>query len=69
MRIEDRLLAGGFGGAFDEYRRRVHAYVPFLDAWREPVRYRVREATGSSTSRGRAASNASIASARCSSVM
>jgi protein-S-isoprenylcysteine O-methyltransferase Ste14 len=31
VRIEDRLLAGRFGAGFDEYRRRVHAYVPFLN--------------------------------------
>lgn len=34
VRIEDRLLAERFGLAFDEYRRRVHAYVPFLSALR-----------------------------------
>ena len=34
VRIEDRLLAERFGPAFDAYRRRVHAYVPFLNAVR-----------------------------------
>jgi protein-S-isoprenylcysteine O-methyltransferase Ste14 len=34
VRIEDRLLAERFGPAFDEYRRRVHAYVPLLNALR-----------------------------------
>ena len=34
IRIEDRLLAERFGAAFDEYRRRVDAYVPFLNALR-----------------------------------
>lgn len=27
---EDRLLAGRFGAAFEDYRRRVRAYVPFV---------------------------------------
>ena len=30
VRIEDGLLASRFGAQFDDYRRRVHAYVPFL---------------------------------------
>jgi protein-S-isoprenylcysteine O-methyltransferase Ste14 len=30
VRIEDSLLASRFGEEFDDYRRRVHAYVPFL---------------------------------------
>lgn len=34
VRIEDRLLGERFGAAFEDYRRRVHAYVPFLNAWR-----------------------------------
>jgi len=34
VRIEDRLLAARFGAAFDDYRRHVHAYVPFLNARR-----------------------------------
>ena len=34
VRIEDRLLADRFGTAFVDYRRRVHAYVPFLNALR-----------------------------------
>ena len=34
VRIEDRLLAERFGAAFDDYRRHVHAYVPFLNALR-----------------------------------
>ena len=31
VRIEDRLLAGRFGAAFDDYRRRVHAYLPLVN--------------------------------------
>lgn len=34
VRIEDRLLAERFGPAFEDYRRRVHAYLPFLNAFR-----------------------------------
>jgi len=30
VRIEDRLLASRFGQEFDDYRRRVHAYLPFV---------------------------------------
>jgi protein-S-isoprenylcysteine O-methyltransferase Ste14 len=30
VRIEDRLLAGRFGGEFREYQRQVSAYIPFL---------------------------------------
>ena len=30
VRIEDRLLASRFGAEFDDYRRRVHAYLPFV---------------------------------------
>jgi protein-S-isoprenylcysteine O-methyltransferase Ste14 len=30
VRIEDNLLASRFGTAFDDYRRRVAAYIPFL---------------------------------------
>ena len=30
VRIEDRLLASRFGAQFEEYRRRVHAYLPFV---------------------------------------
>jgi protein-S-isoprenylcysteine O-methyltransferase Ste14 len=29
VRIEDGLLAARFGQTFEEYRRRVHAYIPF----------------------------------------
>ena len=31
VRIEDRLLASQFGGTFQEYRRRVPAYIPFMN--------------------------------------
>jgi protein-S-isoprenylcysteine O-methyltransferase Ste14 len=34
VRTEERLLASRFGPEFDAYRRRVHAYVPFLKRWR-----------------------------------
>lgn len=34
VRLEDRLLAERFGAAFADYRRRVHAYLPFLNALR-----------------------------------
>lgn len=34
VRIEDRLLAGRFGAAFDDYRRRVHAYLPLVNRLR-----------------------------------
>jgi protein-S-isoprenylcysteine O-methyltransferase Ste14 len=30
VRIEDRLLASQFGDRFEEYRRRVPAYIPFI---------------------------------------
>jgi protein-S-isoprenylcysteine O-methyltransferase Ste14 len=30
VRIEDRLLASQFGDTFQEYRRRVPAYIPFI---------------------------------------
>ena len=30
VRVEERLLASHFGEAFQEYRRRVPAYIPFL---------------------------------------
>jgi protein-S-isoprenylcysteine O-methyltransferase Ste14 len=30
VRIEDALLASRFGPAFDDYRRRVAAYIPFV---------------------------------------
>jgi protein-S-isoprenylcysteine O-methyltransferase Ste14 len=30
VRIEDRLLASQFGDRFQEYRRRVPAYIPFI---------------------------------------
>ena len=30
VRIEDALLAGRFGAAFEDYRRRVAAYIPFV---------------------------------------
>jgi len=30
VRIEDKLLASRFGDRFDEYRRRVPAYIPFV---------------------------------------
>ena len=30
VRTEDRLLASRFGGAFEEYRSRVPAYIPFV---------------------------------------
>ncbi len=30
VRTEDGLLASRFGAAFDEYRRRVRAYIPFV---------------------------------------
>lgn len=30
VRIEDRLLASRFGPEFEDYRRRVHAYLPFV---------------------------------------
>jgi protein-S-isoprenylcysteine O-methyltransferase Ste14 len=33
IRTEDRLLASRFGGEFEAYRRRVHAYLPFVRAW------------------------------------
>jgi protein-S-isoprenylcysteine O-methyltransferase Ste14 len=29
VRIEDRLLASQFGETFEDYRRRVPAYIPF----------------------------------------
>lgn len=34
VRTEDRLLASRFGAEFDAYRRRVHAYLPFVKALR-----------------------------------
>ncbi len=34
VRIEDRLLASRFGAEFDDYRRRVHAYLPFVNGLR-----------------------------------
>ena len=30
VRTEDRLLASRFGPAFDEYRRKVPAYLPWV---------------------------------------
>jgi protein-S-isoprenylcysteine O-methyltransferase Ste14 len=30
VRIEDALLASRFGSAFEDYRRRVAAYIPFV---------------------------------------
>lgn len=30
VRTEDRLLSGRFGPVFDDYRRRVRAYIPFV---------------------------------------
>jgi protein-S-isoprenylcysteine O-methyltransferase Ste14 len=30
MRIEDKLLASRFGERFEDYRRRVPAYIPFV---------------------------------------
>jgi protein-S-isoprenylcysteine O-methyltransferase Ste14 len=30
VRIEDKLLADGFGDQFRQYRKRVSAYVPFV---------------------------------------
>ena len=30
VRIEDALLASRFGPAFDDYRKRVRAYIPFI---------------------------------------
>jgi protein-S-isoprenylcysteine O-methyltransferase Ste14 len=30
VRIEDRLLHAAFGAAFDDFRRRVPAYIPFI---------------------------------------
>ena len=34
VRIEDRLLESRFGPAFHDYKRRVHAYLPFVNALR-----------------------------------
>jgi protein-S-isoprenylcysteine O-methyltransferase Ste14 len=30
VRIEDKLLASQFGDTFEQYRRNVPAYIPFL---------------------------------------